>query len=129
MGKIPKKNQSKLELEWQREKSKSYFRIDASSNGVNEISPQTLHLSEAYPRHDIFPDDDGSDEFLGVLLCRHAEKPAGWCERETNEIGKFLSQENGENRSCTSTQRVTDQCQAELVSSSIGILRNDIQSE
>jgi len=50
-----------------------YFRIDAPLYGVDEIRPETLHLPKSDPRYDILAYHHGGDEFLAVLLSRHAQ--------------------------------------------------------
>lgn len=88
----------------QRETRTTYFRIDAPFYSVDEVCPQTLHLPESDPRYDVLAHHDGRDEFLTVLLGRHAQQPTGWSKREAHQVRVILLQQNREDRRCTGAQ-------------------------
>lgn len=87
----------------------TYFRIDASLYSVDEICSQTLHLPESDPRYYVLAHHNGRDEFLTVLLGRHAEQSTGWSEREAHQVRIILFQQDRENRCRPGAQRVTHQ--------------------
>lgn len=99
-----------------------YLRIDASLYSVDEVRPQTFHLSKPDPRYYILAHHHGGDEFLRVLLGRHAQQSTGWPERKTHQVWIILFQQDRENRRRASAQRVPHQSQPELVRTSRRIL-------
>lgn len=103
----------------------AHLGIDAPLDGVDEIGPEALHLSQAYPRYGVLADDHGRDELLGVLLGGHAEEAARRGVGEADEIRVVLAHEDREDRRRARAKRVPDQHQPELVRPTRWILRRD----
>lgn len=103
-----------------------YLRIDASLYSVDEVRPQTFHLSKPDPRYYVLAHHYGSDKFLRVLLGRHAQQSTGWPEWKAHQVWVILFQQDRENRRRTSAQRMPHQGQPELMRTSRGILRRNL---